>query len=154
MQSGGVAGWDTWNRMRDRARCFSVQSASREPNVPNGKFCLMIYDQLGFICPFVLKAKQLLREICRIKQPWDSELPGHLAEIWENWTSELDLLQMFNIPRCYKAKWFGVIKDVIDSTSFRYRSGGIWPVFLPSPRERTMIKFIVHWSWEWVDEFL
>ena len=62
----------------------------------------MIYGPLGLICPFVLKAKQLLQEMCRIKQPWDSELPGHLAKIWENWTSELDLLEMLNIQMFQK----------------------------------------------------
>ncbi len=35
-----------------------------------------IYDPLGFASPFVLKAKAIFQELCRMKVDWDEELPG------------------------------------------------------------------------------
>lgn len=41
-----------------------------------------VFDPLGFLVPFTLKAKCLLQELCKIKLGWDEKIPGHLAQQW------------------------------------------------------------------------
>ena len=65
-----------------------------------------VYDPLGFISPFVLKAKILFQELCRIKSGWDDPMPTELKEQWCRWLQDLPLIQNFAIPRCLKPKGF------------------------------------------------
>ena len=39
-----------------------------------------VYDPLGLISPTTLVAKQLYREMCEIKIPWDGELPESIKK--------------------------------------------------------------------------
>ncbi len=41
-----------------------------------------VYDPLGFLAPFVLPAKLILRDLCREKITWDEEIAGKKAERW------------------------------------------------------------------------
>jgi len=34
-----------------------------------------VFDPLGFVVPFILNAKQILQDLCRIKLEWDDEIP-------------------------------------------------------------------------------
>ena len=38
-----------------------------------------IFDPLGFLAPFVLTAKEILQDLCRIKLGWDDEIPAEYA---------------------------------------------------------------------------
>lgn len=59
-----------------------------------------IFDPLGFLSPFTIRAKILLQEIWKSKLDWDSLLPENLANDWLKWCSELTTLKEFSIPRC------------------------------------------------------
>ena len=37
------------------------------------------FDPLGFLAPFVLIAKEILQDLCRIKLGWDDEIPVEYA---------------------------------------------------------------------------
>ena len=47
------------------------------------------FDPLGLIFPTTLVAKQLYREMCEIKLPWDGELPESLKKRWIEWQDEI-----------------------------------------------------------------
>ena len=48
-----------------------------------------VYDPLGLISPVTLAAKQLYREMCESKIPWDGELPESIKKRWEKWQDEI-----------------------------------------------------------------
>ncbi|KAL3981342.1 small subunit ribosomal protein S12 [Sarotherodon galilaeus] len=66
-----------------------------------------IYDPLGILAPVVLPAKRILQECCRLKIGWDSVIPQHLAQQWNEWLNDLELLQGFEVTRSFKPAHFG-----------------------------------------------
>ncbi|XP_052322001.1 uncharacterized protein LOC127908283 [Oncorhynchus keta] len=69
-----------------------------------------IYDPLGFLAPFVLKAKQILQRLCKLKCGWDEVIPEEHSISWQGWLSELDQLSRFQIDRCMMPENFGQVK--------------------------------------------
>jgi len=63
-----------------------------------------VYDPLGFLDPFILKATQVLQELCNIKCGWDEPIPEVLCKVWRRWLLELDELSRF------QAENFGLVK--------------------------------------------
>ena len=59
-----------------------------------------MFDPLGFLSPFVVRAKMFLQ------QAWldalDEVLPSEQKEEWRSWFAELPLLEKIKIPRCLK----------------------------------------------------
>lgn len=70
-----------------------------------------VFDPLGFLAPFTLKAKCLLQELCKLQLGWDEKIPGHLAQQWNEWLQDLERLSDFKVSRCYKPVGFGEIKS-------------------------------------------
>lgn len=67
-----------------------------------------VYDPLGLVAPFVLKAKLILQELCQIKCGWDTIIPSGLSQLYKKkWLNELEQLKHFQINRCLKPKHFG-----------------------------------------------
>lgn len=64
-----------------------------------------VYDPLGFLAPFVLPAKLILREIT-----WDEEIAGKKAERWLSWLEDLQKLANISVSRCIKPAGFGHVK--------------------------------------------
>ena len=63
-----------------------------------------IYDPLGFLTPFVVRAKMLMQEAWMEAIGWDEELPYHLKAEWKNWFKELGELDAVRVPRCLKGE--------------------------------------------------
>ena len=61
-----------------------------------------VYDPLGFLAPFVLKAKIILQELCKLQLGWDDEIPDYLAIQWKQWYHDLKNLEDFKVSRCFK----------------------------------------------------
>lgn len=60
------------------------------------------YDPLGFLTPFLTRAKILVQRLWSKKREWDDpNLPADLRVAWEAWEEELPGLQSISIPRCY-----------------------------------------------------
>ncbi|XP_040079423.1 uncharacterized protein LOC120850811 [Ixodes scapularis] len=58
-----------------------------------------LYDPLGFLAPFVVRAKILFQEIWKLNLDWDDVLPNHLQDEWTGRSSELVELERVKIPR-------------------------------------------------------
>ena len=56
-----------------------------------------IYDPLGLASPVTLIGKQLYRDVCDEKIPWDTQLPGPLLKRWKDWNSALT--ENLTVPR-------------------------------------------------------
>ncbi len=66
-----------------------------------------IYDPLGFVAPFTLKAKMLLQSLCKKQLSWDEEITGTDLDTWNRWLVELPRLEVLKIDRCLKPSSFG-----------------------------------------------
>ena len=60
-----------------------------------------LYDPIGFICPFILKAKILFQTIWRQGYGWDDSLAVELAEEFQTWLEESKNLGLLQFPRSY-----------------------------------------------------
>lgn len=58
-----------------------------------------IFDPLGFLAPFILRAKLMIQNLWRKKFEWDQPVDECTEKEWKNWKSELDLLPNIQIPR-------------------------------------------------------
>ena len=71
-----------------------------------------LYDPLGFIAPYILYAKQILRELCTDKQlDWDDPIPDDCIRRWNNWMDQLPALKKIKVRRCLKPTDFGEIES-------------------------------------------
>lgn len=73
-----------------------------------------IFDPLGLIAPYVLKAKLLLLilMISRKRLGWDDPLQEADKEQWKHWLNDLPKLQEKQVDHCFKPKRFGEVKEV------------------------------------------
>ncbi|XP_074657129.1 uncharacterized protein LOC141910297 [Tubulanus polymorphus] len=58
-----------------------------------------ILDSLGFVSPFILRAKGITQELWRQGNDWDDPIDGDLADRWQNWVQELKCLAGFCVNR-------------------------------------------------------
>ncbi|KAL6469323.1 hypothetical protein MHYP_G00228470 [Metynnis hypsauchen] len=60
------------------------------------------YDPLGYILPFVTRAKVLVQRLWGKRRGWDDPLlPGDLLQSWNRWEEELSVLPEIHLPRAY-----------------------------------------------------
>ena len=62
-----------------------------------------IFDPLGWIAPFTLKAKQVLQLLCKDKLDWDDKAPPLALREWEGWYKGTKFLQQLGIKRCVQS---------------------------------------------------
>ena len=63
---------------------------------------MSLYDLLGLVQPFHLKAKLIFQECCKIPSlGWDDCLPQHLNDQILKWEKELPLLNEISVDRCF-----------------------------------------------------
>jgi len=65
-----------------------------------------VYDPLGLVCPFVLRAKLVLQSACRLNFAWDEELDEHHRTEWLKWLDELSQLK-YSCARSLVPEGFG-----------------------------------------------
>ena len=61
-----------------------------------------MFDLLGFLSPFLVRAKMFLQQAWLDALAWDEVLPSEQKEEWRSWFTELPLLEKIKIPRCLK----------------------------------------------------
>ena len=72
-----------------------------------------VYDPLGFVSPFVLCAKRILQQLCRLKLGWDDTLPQFELNQWLSWLDDLPMLEQFKVDRCFNQRFEDV--DIVHS---------------------------------------
>ena len=61
-----------------------------------------VFDPIGLVAPFTVRARLLLKEIWRVSgQQWDDQLPTDIAQRITEWIIELPRLSEMAIPRSY-----------------------------------------------------
>ena len=62
---------------------------------------MSLYDLLGFVQPFHLKAKIIFQESCKLSMKWDDLLPQNLQLETNKWMKQLPLLNKITVKRCF-----------------------------------------------------
>ena len=78
---------------------------------PTRRGILSVYDLLGLAAPFVLLAKQLLQDLCRVKLECDDPIPPEHKVRLERWMADLPKLSQFSVERCVKPAGFDLISS-------------------------------------------
>ena len=60
----------------------------------------MLFDPLGILSPFILKAKLLFQTTWQANLKWDDHLPEVINEPWKKWKSQIPFLQEMKMKRC------------------------------------------------------
>ena len=78
-----------WNKQRDTL--YVVMPVEEVPPTKRGMLGKLarIYDPLGFVAPLTLIGKQIYREVCEAKIPWDTPLNNNLLRVWKHWEQQL-----------------------------------------------------------------
>ena len=94
-----------------------------------------IFDPLGLISPFVVRARVIMQEIWKQKFKWDETLPMNIQTIWMEWLNQVFAIPVIKIPR-----WSGMLTKGlvimskyyhVDIHSFIQTKGPRWTPRLP-----------------------
>ena len=61
-----------------------------------------LFDPIGLLAPFTIRAKILLQEMWMTSLDWDEVLSEPLTNSAKTWFNELSGLKHFHIPRCLR----------------------------------------------------
>ena len=91
-----------WDAERD-VFCFKTVSTNK-PATKRGVLSTIstLFDPLGLLSPFVLPVKVLIQELWKEKVEWDEKIQDHHLQVWKRWTSSLPLIELIQIPCCYR----------------------------------------------------
>ena len=60
-----------------------------------------LFDPLGFLEPFLIRAKIMMQELWTLKLGWDDVIPSPQCEEWKKWIEEIQDVRHLEIPRRY-----------------------------------------------------
>ena len=60
-----------------------------------------IFDPLGWISPFTLRARGILQQTCKDGLEWDDTVPTEILNNWRDWCKEVSSLHKLSIRRCF-----------------------------------------------------
>ncbi|MCG8429838.1 MAG: hypothetical protein MJA29_01505, partial [Candidatus Omnitrophica bacterium] len=60
-----------------------------------------VFDPLGFVAPYVIRAKVILQDLWVKGVDWDEPLEHDDVTDWSSWVRDLDRMSAVVIPRCY-----------------------------------------------------
>ena len=70
-----------------------------------------IYDPLGYVSPFVLRAKMILQGLTRLSLSWDEAIPFDVRAQWNEWLQDLPNIAEFQVNRCISPHDFGKVVE-------------------------------------------
>ena len=105
----------SWNSTEDM---FTISAANISPELPVTKQNVLrkvvsVFDPLGFVASFVIKAKILLQELWTRGYDWDDVIHDEIASSIGSWYGQLRSLGNVQVPRCLREEKEVVAKRVI-----------------------------------------
>jgi len=98
-----------WDSEKD-VITWKINSDKIKPQILNGtvptkrevlKLVMSIFDPLGFLSNFIIRARIIYQDIWRTEIGWDQEVPDTINDRWQDWIQELKKITGMEIPRCY-----------------------------------------------------
>ena len=87
----------SWNKSEDTLSIEAAQTETITPKREALSGLAKVYDPFGLVSPATLVGKQLYRELCEAKCPWDGELTEQTKKRWEVWQRLMS--SKFTVPR-------------------------------------------------------
>ena len=83
---------------------FDIQEDKNKTKTKRGVLSILstVYDPLGYVSQFILQARRIFQQLCKLQKSWDEPLPMELEEQWGRWLVDLPEIKKFKIPRCIK----------------------------------------------------
>ena len=82
--------------------CKQIAFSKRNPTKREVlRLVMSLFDPLGLLSHYIVKAKILLQDVWRTGQGWDDELSGLPLKKWETWVTQLANIENLKIRRCY-----------------------------------------------------
>ena len=90
-----------------------MSATSKVPLTKRGMVSVVysLFDPLGFIAPYIMKAKLLLQTLNGKGIGWDEPVTDAECLQWERWIDDLDKLREVKIDRCFKPEGFGKVQE-------------------------------------------
>ena len=70
-----------------------------------------IFDSLEIVSPITLRAKAIIKNVCRQKLQWDDKISKVDENEWKTWLNSLLHLENVAVKRCFKPHDFGSIQS-------------------------------------------
>ena len=93
-----------------------------------------LFDPLGFVTPFVVRAKVLMQEVWISEIDWDDPHPENILEKPKKWFVELQDLVIIKIGRCLRRS----TTQVVTNQSFHVFSGASEDAYVAVMYERNV----------------
>ena len=91
-----------WNTEEDTMSFRVTETHAPETKREVLRQTASLFDPLGIVAPFILRAKVLMQHLWTLNLTWDERLAETESKTWENWPEELKLLKEVHVPRCMK----------------------------------------------------
>ncbi|KRX34965.1 hypothetical protein T05_8253 [Trichinella murrelli] len=91
-----------WNRHRDNLTFVPITDIHPERHDSKRQLISLasrLFDPLGCLAPFTIRAKRLLQSHWLKGLDWDDQLPIDINSVWCQWNRELDTLESVRVPR-------------------------------------------------------
>ena len=98
--------WDVTEKLR---RFLSTEPVTRRALI---SAVYSLFDPLGFIAPYVMKAKLVIQMLCRKGVGWDDALGEDENAQWKRWLDDLSNLSEIRVNRCFQPAHFGNIVEI------------------------------------------
>ena len=98
-----------WDVAEKLSRFLNTEPVTRRDLV---SAAYSLFDPLGFIAPYVMKAKLLLQMLVRKGVGWDDPLGEDERAQWRRWLEDLPRLSEIRVNRCFKPAVFGDIVEI------------------------------------------
>ena len=94
----------SWNSTEDT---FTISNANISAELPVTKRNVLskvatVFDPLGFVGPFIIKAKILIQELWSTGYDWDDVIHDEIASRIGSWYGQLRRLGNVQVPRCLR----------------------------------------------------
>lgn len=95
----------SWDPITDRLTFVVSDLAANAQEKDTKRFLLKttasLYDPLGWIAPFIVRAKIMFQRLWKLNLEWDDVIPEDIKVEWTRWCSELSELHKIQVPRFY-----------------------------------------------------
>ena len=91
--------WDPNKDLIHYSKCSKISCENKNTMVSVASLLARPFDPLGLLSPFILQARNILKQCHFLKMKWTDPLPEQLQKEWLTWVDQLQHLQQVQYNR-------------------------------------------------------